>query len=465
MSAQVLPRRTFSVPRDSGYAKVDTLEKLAGRPKSDFAQVILKEALDNSLDACETVGVTPEITVSITPGADQETVLLVVEDNGPGISADTVTAFCDFTKSTSDKAAYVSPTRGAQGNAWPLIISMPHALGVRPGTVVIEALGTRHKITPDLVLGQRLTINSVSEPCERATGTRVIVPLPRSLELDVTRWVQDYATVNSHATFTVHTLAGYFCGNPETYKSTGQGRFRKRVPSQPTSAWWYDADRLRDLISSYLAAGDDKPVGTFVREFDGLKHTGKASRVISKLPGVCRLSDFRDQPETIRRLVVVMQTLTRKVQPAALGKIPSDHYKAMISGLFGISLGRFWHARKEVMSGGVPWGVDVVVAATERPGRVIYATNFGIAFDDPLANADLLPDVWSAATGAASFLRRAGAYPDETNNYRRAAIVHVQCAAPRWTDTGKVKLIVPDSVCREFAGAFAKATKQVRDER
>ena len=40
----------------------------------------------------------------------------------------------------------------------------------------------------------------------------------------------------------------------------------------------------------------------------------------------------------------------------------------MIGRLFGISRDRFWHARKEVMYGGVPWAVDVAVAATERPG-------------------------------------------------------------------------------------------------
>ncbi len=462
MSAPALDRRTFSAPRDSGYAKVETLEKLAGRPKDEFAHVILKEALDNSLDACEDAGVIPEIAVTVIPG--DGTVLLAVDDNGPGMDKDAVASICDFTRSTSDKAAYVSPTRGAQGNAWPLIISMPHALGVRPGTVVIEARGIRHEITPDLVLGQRLTISRVPEPCQRTTGTRVIVPLPVSLNLDVTRWVQDYAMVNPHAKFSVHVDGTGHADAPEFYKPAGQDGWRKWLPSQPTSPWWYDDDSLRDLISSYLAAGDDKPLGMFVREFDGLKSTAKARFITGWLRRIDRLSDFKDDPDAVRTLLTTMQAEARKVQPAALGKIPAGHYEAMIARLFGISRDRFWHSRKEVMCGGVPWAVDVAVAATERPGRVIYGTNFGVTFDDPLANAELL-DGWNAATGAASFLRQAGAYPSDDNGHLRAAVVHVQCAAPRWTDTGKVKVIVPENVGEEFASAFARATKTLRDER
>jgi hypothetical protein len=306
VTAQVLARRTFSAPRESGYAKVETLEKLAGQPKAEFGHVILKEALDNSLDACEGAGVTPEITVTVTRGPE-DTVLLTVDDNGPGIAAADVASICDFTRSTSDKAAYVSPTRGAQGNAWPLIISMPHVLGVRPGTVVIEARGTRHEITPDLMLGQQLAIRYVPEPCGRTAGTRVIVPLPASLTLDAARWVQDYAVVNPHAMLTVRTPVLDAVTGPELYKSAVQDGWRKWGPSQPTSPWFYDADSLRDLISSYLAAGDDKPLGTFVREFDGLKSTAKARDIAGLLPRIDRLSDFKDDPDAIYELLILMR--------------------------------------------------------------------------------------------------------------------------------------------------------------
>jgi hypothetical protein len=137
----------------------------------------------------------------------------------------------------------------------------------------------------------------------------------------------------------------------------------------------------------------------------------------------------------------------------------------MIARLFGISRGRAWHEREEIVHDGVPWAVDVTVAVTEQPGQVIYATNFGVAFSDPLATTDLQgSDQWHDATGSASFLRSAGAYPSSAN-WLRAAVVHVHCAAPRWTDTGKVKLIVPPEVEAVFVQAFAKTTKTLREER
>ena len=49
----------------------------------------VKEAVDNSLDACEEAGILPEITVEIQPTGENR-FRMCVEDNGPGIVADQV---------------------------------------------------------------------------------------------------------------------------------------------------------------------------------------------------------------------------------------------------------------------------------------------------------------------------------------------------------------------------------------
>jgi DNA topoisomerase-6 subunit B len=49
----------------------------------------VKEAVDNSLDACEEAGILPEVQVEITPTAETR-FLVAVEDNGPGIVAEQV---------------------------------------------------------------------------------------------------------------------------------------------------------------------------------------------------------------------------------------------------------------------------------------------------------------------------------------------------------------------------------------
>ncbi|MFC2048999.1 ATP-binding protein, partial [Elusimicrobiota bacterium] len=46
----------------------------------------IKEAVDNSLDACEEARILPEVTVKISPYEDKEDRYIIeVEDNGPGI--------------------------------------------------------------------------------------------------------------------------------------------------------------------------------------------------------------------------------------------------------------------------------------------------------------------------------------------------------------------------------------------
>src|SRR5260221_2030886 len=45
----------------------------------------IKEAVDNSLDACEEAGILPEIRIEILPTSREDRFRIVVEDNGPGI--------------------------------------------------------------------------------------------------------------------------------------------------------------------------------------------------------------------------------------------------------------------------------------------------------------------------------------------------------------------------------------------
>lgn len=65
---------------------------------------------------------------------------LAIADNGGGIPPGVVRKQIDYSTRTSDKLAYVSPTRGAQGNAWKTILAMPYVLdGEHAKAIVIEA--------------------------------------------------------------------------------------------------------------------------------------------------------------------------------------------------------------------------------------------------------------------------------------------------------------------------------------
>ena len=101
----------------------------------------IKEAVDNSLDACEEAEVAPNITIIVDTGT------IIVQDNAGGIDIETIKSILDYTIRVSSREAYVSPTRGAQGNALKTLLAMPFVLDGTTGTTVIETRAERHTIT------------------------------------------------------------------------------------------------------------------------------------------------------------------------------------------------------------------------------------------------------------------------------------------------------------------------------
>src|SRR2546422_590529 len=85
------------------------IANLPGHSYSDWPLVVLKELLDNALDAAEEAEVAPVISVAVDHSS------ITIQDNAGGIAADTITSILDYTIRVSSREAYVSPTRGAQG--------------------------------------------------------------------------------------------------------------------------------------------------------------------------------------------------------------------------------------------------------------------------------------------------------------------------------------------------------------
>ena len=104
-----------------------------------------------------------------------------VTDNGPGLPAQTIRDILDYNFRVSSREAYVSPTRGAQGNALKCILAMPHVLDGKKGQVEIEAKGERHVIgfTANDIR-QEPVISHDPEPTERTIGTLFRVRWPNS---------------------------------------------------------------------------------------------------------------------------------------------------------------------------------------------------------------------------------------------------------------------------------------------
>ena len=192
-------RTVFATPRASEFLELRALQAQTGQSADEWGHVVVKELVDNALDAAESAGVAPVIDINITSGGG-DLAFVTVTDNGGGITAATVGDVCDFNVLASDKARYRGPSRGAQGNALKTMLGIPCALGVDE-PVIIDSYGVRHTIRVYLDAAGEVVVEH-DTALGRTEGTSVTVPLPEGLDVDAGRWAFGAALVNPHADIT-----------------------------------------------------------------------------------------------------------------------------------------------------------------------------------------------------------------------------------------------------------------------
>lgn len=438
-----LDRTTFESSRAGEYFDARQLSALTGVPQDEFASVCLKELIDNALDACETAQVAPEVGVEVE--REDGVLRLSVSDNGPGIPSEVVRKMLDYSIRVSDKAAYRSPTRGAQGNALKTIIGIPYALGSREPAVV-EARGVRHTIRPWVDPAGEVHISHTEVPATVA-GTSVSLAIPEDeQDFDPLHWVRSFAAFNPYATFSYLGKTD-FSKTAEMYKSTRELPFKKYIPSEPTSPHWYSPASLQALVFSYITnarnGGRDLPLGEFVREFQGLSRTSKAKAVCAELPAFKHLSDFEEAPDAVGELLARMQGESKPPKPAALGFVGEDHFRAFFESIYEVKEVKY--TRKQgTLPSGLPLTFEFALAILDQPGHLYTAINFSPTFGDPLEGTTLAGPQFKAH-GISGFLSQGHALPksDRAWYFTPASVAvaaHIVTPAPIFLDRGKTRL-------------------------
>jgi|SRR5215217_914805 len=453
-------RETFVTPREAEYLDARQLSALTGVAQNEFASVVLKELVDNSLDAAEANEVAPKIEVEIaaaegrySDGSSKEDALLniTVTDNGTGIPPETVRKVLDFGTRTSDKAAYRSPTRGAQGNALATILGIPYALGYQD-PIYITGQGVRHAIKPWVDPAAVVRVEHEEEPSHQ-TGTRVELAVPNYLfqstkqNFDPIHWVRSFAAFNPHATFCYQGNSGVFKG-AEMYKSTRETT-KKYVPSEPTSPHWYSPESLKRLVFSYIAAaengdGQDLPIGEFIRKFHGLTRPAKAKAVRARIEDIRHLSDYKNNPDAVAELLAAMQEESKVPKPSALGYVGKEHFEKFFESVYGDVEESKYVKREGTLPSGLPLVFEFALATLSEPGHLYTAINFSPTFGDPLQGTTIAGPQFSA-TGIKGFLSAGHALPENESSWyysptKVAVAAHLITPAPIFLDRGKTRL-------------------------
>ena len=340
-----LERITFETSRELEFFTEKELQMQIGHDRDYWPIAILRELVDNALDACEMAGVSPVIDVGIEADA------FTVQDNGPGLPANTIAGSLNYLNRVSDKSFYVSPTRGQMGNALKVIYAAPFVTSGESGRVEIWTGGNHHTVEMSLDrIAQKPVIEHEVEEGFVKNGTIVKVHWPDSTGylhdgvggdyyrgnelLTAQDLMEGYAAFNPHATFMLGDL----------HFTPTDTEWRKWRPQDPTSAHWYTPETFRDLIAAYVSAEDGncpaRTVRAFVSDFRGLAGTAKQKEVTDGFSGVC-LRDLvtdGDLPmSTITELLERMQATSRVVKSKALGIIGQDHIREWMVQYAGIS--------------------------------------------------------------------------------------------------------------------------------
>ena len=366
--AQVLERTTFSTSRLLEFFTRKELSMQIGDQVSWWPIALVKELIDNALDACETAGVLPEINVEVGPDRVR------VQDNGPGLPIETLRKSLDYSTRTSDKLHYVSPTRGQLGNALKCVYAASYvANGSGQLDIVTPSYAYHVDVSLDRIAQEpKLELSEVADSVK--TGTRVTIQWPEIARLLEGSEVRDFYNPERPSTYSL--LANYAMFNPHATFTLNDNRTwsrtsetcKKWLPSAPTSAHWYSSESLVNLVAAYITderrnGRQAKTVREFVSEFRGLRGSAKQKTVleIAGLSGL-RLADMVHSDEVdaavVERLLAAMQGSTKPVQPHALGVIGNEHLTARMVKDHCVDLDSIRY-KKVAQSDGLPYVLEM----------------------------------------------------------------------------------------------------------
>jgi DNA topoisomerase VI subunit B len=404
--AQKLTRVAFRVSRLMEFCTKRELQNQTGHSVYDWPLVVLKELMDNALDGCEEGEIAPVISIAVKPGS------IAIRDNGGGIETETIKSILDYTIRVSSREAYVSPTRGAQGNALKTILAMGYVLdreredeeGINNeavGVTFVETRGVKHRIEfrADHVTNQPKIAHTIT-PSLINVGTKITIKWPvKELE-----WIQPQQfkrLAESYVWFNPHlTLRGTWHGQQFINVAATNPNWEKWGPRDPTSPHWYDRTRLQRYLSAHVARDRDlkrqRTVREFIAEFRGLSGTTVQRKVLEEVGCSHQsLAQFfgvdRVNRRGIAKLLAAMRKHSKPVAPHHLGVIGAEHLKQRFLAASGNAETFQYEKRMGLTSEGIPYVIEFAFglhqsgltqdAAVTR--KIVTGANWSIGINNP----------------------------------------------------------------------------------
>lgn len=280
------------------------LTSLTGQDTDEWRRYVVKELLDNALEAADEAeqqtGGAPEIDIELTyddwvadalddVDGGSETAITVA-DNGPGIPRDRLEKITeDVDEFGGTKRHYQLPTRGNQGNALMTILGIQH-LAEPDVPLEIHTRGTEYAIhVRDSALETpHAELVAVGE--SDVDGTAITVRFGASWLPDWSRnlidtldVIREFVAVNPQASFTVRQVVDGDVAAMFTFGATPNPTVESlSLPAAATTgkATWFNIDEFTDRVKADARAAPDLTIGNFIQEFKGLSSPAKRDAVL-----------------------------------------------------------------------------------------------------------------------------------------------------------------------------------------
>ena len=450
--AHKIERVAFTTSRLMEFCTEKELVAQTGHESEDWPRVVIKELTDNSINACEETEIVPVIGVTIKRGEEAPRLKLariIIEDNGPGIAPSIISKITDYTVRCSSREAYISPTRGRQGNALKTILAMGYVLGGKiKGETWIEARGVKHRIlfTVDQIRQQPIVKNIRSRSRIR-TGTRITVFWPGEINHDeIRRLLFAFSWMNPHLSlrFTID-------GETVIDAVATNVNWKKYRACDATSAHWYSLEQIERYAGALITRDQEQKrktrqkftVREFIAQFRGMSATDKQKQVLREL-GASHLSlqrFFGSEDQANHRRMEKLKLLrehTRPVRPELLGVIGEEHFRRLMTDLGGEPKSFKYGVDAKFDASGLPYVVESAICpfadwvAGKRSSRtriLITGVNFSATLQNPF-------DTFRGLEGMSEILvdLRAGPYNPVI------VAVHYTCPHIEYLDRGKSRI-------------------------
>jgi len=454
-------RRMLGRTELSKYINPQVLPQQTGCDLSDLDDFILKELVDNALDACDETS-TP--TVDIVFDTDQF-LTLTVKDNGIGLTQDRVEKIMDFNKSYSTKSYYKYPTRGALGNALKCVIGAPYALCKTQNLPHISdpfkivSHGKEHNIQLKVNESEEsfkpeMTIREI----EPKTGSEISVTLPIYNNIfgwnsDYQRLIRGYALFDPDIDISLTLRHARESDSPIIIRYHPIEKASKKFSGTSSIHWYSDAEfkeLIRATILDIKSGGKNETVKQFITGFRGLSSDRLATKIIREINrqqfDIRLLKDLEDKDELILQLYEAMKKYSKEPSSSVLGEIGKTQLYHRIDQIYGILDPRWFNYKKrrrifKYDGASTPYVLEVAVAAVKTNIVQIHmGINHSPCLGNPFSETNLF---WKDSQGKDQQTYGIGSFLEKYDISPQTPIVlvvHLICPSVKYKSYGKSEI-------------------------